>query len=319
MLTSTFQFDGQRSNWIQLLHEIENSLATKGISYLLIPAEVEARTRIPIIPDLNPELFAMHEEANRPYMKKLVMEQYTRDKALAEKNILLLVDHHKLHLSIIENFLTKEILLQIFHIKNNVLLTTTQKIAQIIKFLYDHYGPNDTNDIAEITAELRNATAEEGYHKLLSIHNNCILQINSIVQKDEDGNIILDPITHQPLYHSISDMTLKNIILPQLDTTDPIMQQIKLNAILNPHTTYNAIKTSILLSLKNAKSLNLIGINDSEKQISKVLATKHSLHNNYKKNFTTNNNYNNNKKNSTKHYTGTCFICKGNHPTFECT
>jgi len=283
----TFKFDGQRYNWIQFLHEIENSLATKGISYLLTPAEVEARTTIPIIPDLTPALFEIYAEVNRPYMKKLALEQYTRDKALAEKNILLLVEHQKLHLSIVENFLTRDILLQVYHIKNNALLTTEEKIAQIIQFLYDHYGPNDTNDIAEITAELRNATAEEGYHKLLAIHNNCLQQINSIVQKDQDGTIILDPVTHQPIYHSISDMTLKNIILSQLDTTDPIMQQIKLNSILNPNTTYTAIKTSILLSLKNATTLNLIGINASEKQVLKVLATKHSLHNNNK--YSTNN------------------------------
>jgi hypothetical protein len=120
-------------------------------------------------------------------------------------------------------------------------------------------------------------------------------------------------------------MTLKNIILSQLDTTDPIMQQIKLNSILNPNTTYTAIKTSILLSLKNATTLNLIGINASEKQVLKVLATKHSLHNNNK--YSTNNfiqkkknsnqnqnNFNNNNNNKTI----ICANCKGDHHVRDC-
>jgi hypothetical protein len=259
------------------------------------------------------------QDPNFKIQKQISYDTFKKENEIYITNKHKVTEDFETYLGIIELLLHRDILIRINHCKNIItdnnddnLFNTATKIKSIMKYLYNNYGPNDSNDVAAIKNDLVNATADNGYHKLLTIHDECINQLNSIKKIDP---ITKEPIliNNQPIFHSIDDADLKAILINQIKDTDHSMFQLKVMAQMNPNITYNDMKTSINNLLKNAKNFNLIGI-ENETDYTITTTNNNSITANSAKY------YSNNKKNnivcknckSTKHYVRQC-------PSLECT
>ena len=327
MTLTTFKFDGQRKHWTQFISYIENNLMIKQISYLLDIDMVQAFIRKPVPPNVDTAILRAMSPANRAAQVTIKLDKYKRQSSRYEKNKIQLPLDYQSYLAIIENLLSFALLIYVSHIRNDLNLSYPEKIISIRNYLSNNYGPHNTSDVADLRAEITNANCEKGYHQLLTIHNDCLSQIRIIPKKSSDGHILVDPVTHSPIFHDMSDEELKSILINQLDETDGSMKQLKLTALMNESMTYDQMKEIIKNLLKNAKILNLIGINDPPALIAKIHATKHSLHNNIKNNsntfFTTRqtqNNHNNqsSSRNNNNKFKLICANCKGDHSVQFC-
>ena len=68
----------------------------------------------------------------------------------------------------------------------------------------------------------------------------------------------------------MNDPELKSILITQLQDSDFSMRQLKNDAIRIPTLTYAEMRNQIINMVKNSAKLNLIGIDESQTQITKI-------------------------------------------------
>jgi hypothetical protein len=129
------------------------------------------------------------------------------------------------------------------------------KYENMIKHIFEHYGPKDISDIDKLKSQLRNADDTKGYKHLFYTHRNIQNQLQKIYRRDATGAVINDPpTTGAPTHYGFTDEELRSILLMnQLGKTSDIFELIRKDALRNPVKTYLQIVTECENLLKDEK------------------------------------------------------------------
>jgi hypothetical protein len=176
-----FTFHGDQNTYSELIAKHDQDLAISQIGYLKNAQEITRKLQKPVYP----ARVTAGPENTREYEFNKQLDTYKTKNQAYQKNVERVEEDFGVAIGLFTKRLTTVISTEIEGI---ISLEADQpsrtKYENMLKFIFDRYGPRNISDIETLKAQLRRADDSQGYKHLLYLHRHIQNQLQKIHRRD---------------------------------------------------------------------------------------------------------------------------------------